>query len=371
MATKIKPALHHRIFLLLMVYSVVICASFLAYEYHRLRLENSEIDTLPELLRHDAEPLLLVGIITVVAASVGLIVSRRMGRTISRLSDFARLAEKGEPIHDIADFPAGELGEISHNIVRLYARLQRTMEERDRQQREALRQQQEKDRIKRQLTNNINHELKTPVASIQICLETLMANPDISEDVRNDLVQRSNQHCQRLIRLLGDVAQITRMEQGPQHLVRQRVSISAILDEIQGEMVLRPDGQRMNMHMTVPTENTDIYGSETMLTSIFRNLTDNALAYSGGTDIYISVENINDDTVSVIFEDNGTGIEARHLPHIFERFYRIDLGRSRRMGGTGLGLAIVKHAVELHGGVIYAENVMPHGLRFRFTLRRQ
>ena len=113
------------------------------------------------------------------------------------------------------------------------------------------------------------------------------------------------------------------------------------------------------------------FGSPSLLASIFRNLADNAAAYSGGRDIFIRLLSDTPEECTVSFADNGIGIGEEHLPHIFERFYRIDKGRSRKLGGTGLGLAIVKNAVAIHGGTITARNRDRGGLEFVFTLKKQ
>ena len=107
-----------------------------------------------------------------------------------------------------------------------------------------------------------------------------------------------------------------------------------------------------------------------MIGSIFRNLTENAIAYSGGKNIYISLLENNDDNCRISFEDDGCGVEEKQLPRLFERFYRVDKGRSRQMGGTGLGLAIVKHAVQFHGGNINVTNRAGGGLKFEFTIKK-
>ena len=104
---------------------------------------------------------------------------------------------------------------------------------------------------------------------------------------------------------------------------------------------------------------------------MFRNLADNAAAYSGGRDIFIRLADDTPKECTIVFADNGIGIGEEHLPHIFERFYRIDKGRSRKQGGTGLGLAIVKNAVMIHGGTITARNRERGGLEFVFTLKKQ
>ena len=112
-------------------------------------------------------------------------------------------------------------------------------------------------------------------------------------------------------------------------------------------------------------------GNTSLIASIFRNLTENAIAYSEGRNIYISLLENNDTVCHIRFEDDGKGVEQKHLPHLFERFYRVDKGRSRQKGGTGLGLAIVKHAIQFHGGTIAVTNRANGGLRFDFTLRKQ
>ena len=104
---------------------------------------------------------------------------------------------------------------------------------------------------------------------------------------------------------------------------------------------------------------------------MFRKLADNAAAYSGGRDIFIRLVDDTPEECTILFADNGIGIGEEHLPQIFERFYRIDKGRSRKLGGTGLGLAIVKNAVAIHGGTITARNRDRGGLEFVFTLKKQ
>ena len=104
--------------------------------------------------------------------------------------------------------------------------------------------------------------------------------------------------------------------------------------------------------------------------SIFRNLTENAISYSEGRTIHIALAENNHKFCRIIFEDDGVGVDEENLPRLFERFYRVDKGRSRSKGGTGLGLAIVKHAVLFHGGSITASNRPDGGLRFDFTLEK-
>lgn len=228
----------------------------------------------------------------------------------------------------------------------------------------------EKNRLKRQLTNNINHELKTPVASIQVCLETLLSGITLSEEKRQELIERCYTQNERLRRLLNDVSLITRMEDGGAFISRERVAINEIIDEVAGELDIMPEEERMMLH-TDFSEEIIIDGNPSLIGSIFRNLTENSIAYSEGKNIYISLLENNERVCRIRFEDDGKGIKDEQLPHLFERFYRVDKGRSRQKGGTGLGLAIVKHAVQFHGGNITVTNRPGGGLRFDFSLKKQ
>lgn len=228
---------------------------------------------------------------------------------------------------------------------------------------------QEQNRLKRQLTNNINHELKTPVASIQVCLETLLSGIDLSEEKRLELIERCYTHNDRLRRLLNDVSLITRIEDGSAFIGKEKVVINDIIDEVAKELMMLTDDERLLLHTDFNNE-VIIDGNPSLIGSIFRNLTENAIAYSEGQNIYISLLENNEKFCHIRFEDDGKGVEHSQLPYLFERFYRVDKGRSRQKGGTGLGLAIVKHAVQFHGGTITITNRPKGGLRFDFTLSK-
>ena len=226
---------------------------------------------------------------------------------------------------------------------------------------------QEKSRIKRQLTNNINHELKTPVASIQVCLETLLSGIALSEEKQQELIERCYTHNERLRHLLNDVSLITRMEDGSALIKKETVIINDIIKEVAEELNIMPEEERLTLH-TEFNEVVTIEGNTSLIGSIFSNLTENAIAYSGGKNIYITLLENSEKLVRIRFEDDGKGVNKEQLPLLFERFYRADKGRSRQKGGTGLGLAIVKHAVQFHGGTISVNNRPGGGLVFDFTL---
>ena len=325
--------------------------------------------SLRELLKADWSFLGIMIVISLVMSVLAYFATRRLGKNIERLNRFAAKAEKGESFDEAEPFPNDELGSISNHIVQLYAQWQQTIKDRDIAHEATLREEQEKIRIKRQLTNNINHELKTPVASIQVCLETLLSGINLSEEKRMELIERCYTNNERLRRLLGDVSLITRMEDGSQLIGKEPVNINNIIDEIAAELEIMPEEERFALH-TDFNEQVVVDGNPSLIGSIFRNLTENAIAYSGGKNIYISLVENNDEWCRICFEDDGCGVEEKQLPRLFERFYRVDKGRSRQMGGTGLGLAIVKHAVQFHGGNINVTNRNGGGLKFEFTIRK-
>ena len=323
--------------------------------------------SLHELLQADWNFLGIMMSISLMMSVLAYFATRRLGNNIERLNRFAEKAEKGESIDEDERFPNDELGSISNHIVQLYTQWQETIKEREVAYEAALREEQEKIRIKRQLTNNINHELKTPVASIQVCLETLLSNINISEEKRQDLIERCYINNERLRRLLEEVSLITRMEDGSLLINKESVCVNNIINEISEELEIMPEEERFNLNLDF-NENVIINGNISLIGSIFRNLTENTIAYSGGKNIYISLVENNDKWCRIRFEDDGCGVSETQLSRLFERFYRIDKGRSRQKGGTGLGLSIVKHAVQFHNGNISVSNRKEGGLCFDFLL---
>lgn len=324
--------------------------------------------SLREVLSVDRHFIWFILLVTCSMSLLGWFATRRLGQNISRLRNFAGVLDRGGDVSDVGPFPNDELGEISNHLVTLYSRLQRASADLEREHTIAIREEQEKIRIKKQLTNNINHELKTPVSSIRGYLETILTNPTMDEAVRMDFIGKSYTQTERLQRLLQDIATVTRMDEAGHLIEREEVTINAIVEEIASDLCFSPAGNFvLHCNFSRPLK---LRGNATLLHSVFRNLTDNAVAYSGGKEIDIDL--LSEDAAGYLFRfaDDGVGVEEKHLEHLFERFYRIDKGRSRKLGGTGLGLAIVKNAVLFHGGTIEVRNREGGGLEFLFTLRK-
>ena len=226
----------------------------------------------------------------------------------------------------------------------------------------------DKTRLKRQLTQNVAHELKTPVSSIQGYLETIVSNPDIDEETKEQFIQRCYAQSRRLSDLLADISTLNKLDDAPQGYDFEDVSIPDLLSAIQRDTSMRMESNHVTFRALIDPD-VVVRGNPSLLYSVFRNLTDNSIAY-GGEGVTITVQMLaeDSDTYTFSFSDNGPGVAHEHIPHLFERFYRIDKGRSRKMGGTGLGLAIVKNAVLLHQGKISVRLGAAGGLEFIFTL---
>ena len=227
----------------------------------------------------------------------------------------------------------------------------------------------ERERLKHQLTQNIAHELKTPICSIQGYLET-MTNSALTPELQQQFIDRCYAQSNRLVNLLRDITTLTKMDESKQNIEKEEVDIAIILQNIQRETALQLDAKKMRVNNMLP-QSLFIYGNSSLVYSIFRNLTDNAIAYAGeGTTITIRCFRQDEEFIYFSFSDNGVGVGSEHLNRLFERFYRVDKGRSRKIGGTGLGLAIVKNAVNLHGGNILAKNAQDGGLEFVFSIHK-
>lgn len=226
--------------------------------------------------------------------------------------------------------------------------------------------------LKQQLTQNIAHEFKTPVCSIQGYLETIIQNypHNLSQEQLIHFLQRCYSQSNRLHNLLGDISQLSDMNAAGQQAKKELLDLTRLVRDMQQEIGNRLLSQNITVHNTLP-EHLYINGDPSLLYSIFRNLFDNAISYAGeGSVIKLSCVRSDATHYYFNFSDNGVGVPEEHLNRIFERFYRVDKGRSRKLGGTGLGLAIVKNAVALHGGTISAFCSRDGGLEFVFTLMK-
>lgn len=225
----------------------------------------------------------------------------------------------------------------------------------------------EKQRIKRQLTENAAHELKTPAATIEGYLETLVTNRSMPEEKRLEFLERCHAQSCRMSRLLADMSTLTRLDEA--HITRPDTQIDAatILRQIHDETASQFHEQNIQLQLHIP-QSLPMQGDASLIYSLFSNIFSNVIAYAADATYFQVQARVSGERYTFTFIDNGIGVPEEHLPHIFERFYRIDKGRSRSLGGTGLGLAIVKNVALLHDGSVTASTTPGGGLTIEVEL---
>ncbi|MDR1810766.1 MAG: HAMP domain-containing histidine kinase [Prevotella sp.] len=290
------------------------------------------------------------------------IIAGRFGKSISQLKNFASQLKDGLSTGEIA-FPSDELGEIGQDLVEIFRQKETA--------RHATETEKEKNRLlKQEMTSNIAHELRTPVTSIRGYLETL-CEQNLPAEKREQFTQRAFIQAIRLSALIDDVALLSKIEDSPNRFIMEPINISQVINDVSLDLADKLKSKGISLQINV-NERLIAIGNYSLLYSVFRNLMDNTIAYSG-ENIEIQIENFKQDDVFIYFSyaDNGVGVSEQHLDRLFERFYRIQEGRSRESGGSGLGLSIVKNAICLHGGEIEAHTRTGGGLEFLFSIRKQ
>lgn len=221
--------------------------------------------------------------------------------------------------------------------------------------------------MKHQMTNNIAHELRTPVSSIRGYLETLVNCPDIAPERKQAFIERAYIQTIRLSDLIRDIALITKIEEASDQLAKERICLKDVVDEVIMEFRDMLDDKSVVVENLL--DSIHINGNQTLLHAIFRNLVENSLKYGGGNlTIHVECLGLCGGKCSLVYYDTGKGVGEEHLPRIFERFYRVSEGRTRDDGGSGLGLSIVRNAIAFHGGDIAASIRPSGGIQYDFTL---
>lgn len=226
--------------------------------------------------------------------------------------------------------------------------------------------------VRKDFVANVSHELRTPLSVIKGYVETLVDGGETVPGADRDRFLKTIQrHTDRLNSLLEDLLTLSRLESIHPGLSREDTDIGQLLGAIMEDYRSRPAAAGHRLQASVQPGIGPVFLDPLKLTQALENLVDNAIKYTpAGSGIEL-VARTEGNTVQLGVKDNGPGVPAADLPHIFERFYRVDKGRSRDKGGTGLGLSIVKHIVTLHGGRVWAESNLGEGSVFWMTLPRQ
>jgi signal transduction histidine kinase len=291
-------------------------------------------------------------ILLIFSASVVTLVllTRKLSRPYYALKEFAQMIKAKKHDYDSLKFPKDQLGEVGEDIMNAFRELEHTRE------------------YKQQLTHNIAHELKTPVTGIRGYLETLIQEEEIDKDQIKFFLERAYAQSLRLSALVNDISVLNKIEEESDKFEYEKINILKCIREIESDLSFKLNERNIELTIKVPRQ-LNIEGNYLLIYSLFKNLIDNSIEHSGeSTAIVIETIGYSRSEAYFTFYDTGKGVPENHIHRIFERFYRVEKGRSRKSGGSGLGLSIVKNAIMMHKGTITARNRTEGGLQFDFTL---
>jgi two-component system phosphate regulon sensor histidine kinase PhoR len=224
------------------------------------------------------------------------------------------------------------------------------------------------ERVRRDFVANVSHELRTPLTAIQGFAETLLAGAIDDPQNRTRFLEIILEHSRRLARLTEDLLMLSKMDAERLELEIRRLSVSQLIESCLETAQRRAREKDLRISVNMAQRLPDIAGDRRRLAEVLQNLLDNAIQYTlPGGQIMVSAETGEDEVILTV-SDTGIGIPKADQPRIFERFYRVDVARSREAGGTGLGLAIAKHLVDVHGGRLWVESEVSQGSQFHFSV---
>ncbi len=222
------------------------------------------------------------------------------------------------------------------------------------------------DTTRREFVSNVSHELRSPLASVKAMVETLQGGAGGNAAKSVDFLGRINDEVDRMTAIVSELLELSRLESGRVEMNAEPFALAPVVDGVIDSLQLLADSGGVKLHGSVPADLPKLAGEGAKISQVLVNLVDNALRFTPeGGEVGIKA-NASAGFVKVTVTDSGPGIAPEHLPHLFERFYKVD--RSRRGGGTGLGLAIVRHIVQAHGGKVAVKSDVGHGTRFSFTI---
>ena len=291
-------------------------------------------------------------IIAVAALILALIMSRVLTNPITNLSRTMRRMGEGDLSVRVPEKGSGELRQLAENYNTMAAQLENM------------------DQSRNQFVSNASHELKTPLATMKIMLETMIYEPEMPGELRQEFMEDMNHEIDRLTGIITDLLTLTKMDNRQDAMKNEEIDMTALTEEIL--RLLQPAaGKRSQRLESRVTPGVFMTGDRTKLNQVLYNLIDNGMKYTqdGGT-IRVTLDDAGENLVWRV-KDNGVGIPKADQEHIFDRFYRVDKARSRETGGTGLGLSIVRQMVTLHGGTISVESEPGKGSCFTVTLPKE
>lgn len=224
------------------------------------------------------------------------------------------------------------------------------------------------DSYRKEYLGNVSHELKTPLFNVQGYISTLLDDGYIDEKILLEYLKKADKNVERMINIIDDLETISQLESGAMMLDYEQFDIVALITEVFEQMEISAHQKNIKLKLIKQNDYCFVNADKFRIRQVLSNLISNSIKYgkdNGTTEVHITTQK---NKAIITVSDNGIGIEEKHLPRIFERFYRVDKGRSREQGGTGLGLAIVKHIIEAHKQTISVKSKPSSGTSFTFTL---
>jgi two-component system phosphate regulon sensor histidine kinase PhoR len=230
---------------------------------------------------------------------------------------------------------------------------------------------QQNEAYRKDFLQNLSHELKTPIFAIQGYIETLLNGALNNPTVNTSFLQSAYRNVDRLVNLVSDLDSISKLESGEQQLIKNSFIIQDLVKEVYDTLSIKANQKQIKFTIKSGCElPLTVYADKEKIRQVLINFIDNAIKYGKQHgEIESSFYKVDGQTILVEISDDGNGIPEEHLLRIFERFYRTDMARSRKIGGSGLGLAICKHIIEAHGQTIHVRSKIDVGSTFGFTLQ--
>jgi len=283
------------------------------------------------------------------AMVIALVFSRIITKPIISLTRTIQRIARGDFSSRVPVTGSGELRRLSETFNMMSEKLERL------------------DQSRNQFVSNASHELKTPLATMKILLESIIYQPDMDAEMRADFLTDINKEIDRLNMVIGDLLTLVSMDSKTMRLNRTSFSLAQLVTDTAGRLKLVLDQRNQDLKMNL-SDRCEMYADNAKLTQVVYNLMENASKYTqeGGT-IRVRLIRSGRDAILTV-SDNGPGIPKEDQAHIFDRFYRVDKARSRETGGTGLGLSIVHQMVLMHGGTVSVESEEGNGSTFTVEL---
>jgi signal transduction histidine kinase len=299
-----------------------------------------------------------LGLILLVTAGVGLVLFRRLTQRLRSMLGVVAAFEQGNFSKRMEPGSNDEVGQLARCFNRMADTLGDTMDE--------LRQ---ADRMRRDLVANVSHDLRSPLASIQGYLETLLMKDDaLDADERQRYLRTALKNAQRLSNLVRQLFELSKLDAQQVEPHREPFPMAELAQDIVMQYRPQAEAKDITLRADLPEQLASVYADIGLMERVLSNLIDNAVHYTpSGGHVDVSLTR-HDGRVRAQVRDTGPGIPADDLPHIFERFYRVEKSRDQNRGGAGLGLAIAQKIVVLHGSTLTVESTMGEGTAFAFEL---